>query len=212
MSKHGKSWGFILEIVVDKQLDNYGGRYQQFTLQCAVSYTDIGSAYQQVFPSKRHQAVGKQTGKTNYIERFNCTLRQRISPLVRKTLSFSKKFENHVGAIWYARSLLQCILTSLGLSIFDNFLGVTLRAKHIYIWMHNPSLYHYYALLPTKESLQNNNSFQKLMPGKHNEIFKKPKLIGAYQNIALMKNSENTIHSIMSRMRHYSVKIFGTLK
>jgi len=43
----------------------------------------------------------KETGKTNHIERFNCTMRQRISRLVRKTLSFSKKLENHIGAIWY---------------------------------------------------------------------------------------------------------------
>ncbi len=28
------------------------------------------------------------------------TLRQRVSRLVRKTLSFSKKLENHIGAIW----------------------------------------------------------------------------------------------------------------
>jgi len=59
------------------------------------------SAYDEVFPSKRHQSVGKETGKTSYIERFNCTLRQRVSRLVRKTLSFSKKLENHIGAIWY---------------------------------------------------------------------------------------------------------------
>jgi insertion element IS1 protein InsB len=69
--------------------------------QCAVSYTDFWSAYRQVFPSKRHQSVGKESGKTNYIERFNGTLRQRVSRLVRKTLSFSKKLENHIGAIWY---------------------------------------------------------------------------------------------------------------
>jgi hypothetical protein len=43
---------------------------------------------------------GKETGLTNYIERFNNTLRQRVSRLVRKTLSFSKSIENHVGAIW----------------------------------------------------------------------------------------------------------------
>jgi IS1 family transposase len=35
------------------------------------------------------------------IERLNNTLRQRMSRLVRKTLSFSKKRENHIGAIWY---------------------------------------------------------------------------------------------------------------
>lgn len=68
--------------------------------QCAVCYTDFWSAYAQVFPSKRHKAVGKKTGLTNHIERFNNTLRQRVSRLVRKTLSFSKKLENHIGAIW----------------------------------------------------------------------------------------------------------------
>ncbi|MDG3497516.1 MULTISPECIES: IS1 family transposase, partial [Pseudanabaena] len=68
--------------------------------QCAIIYTDFYSSYPVVLPSKRHRAVGKETGKTNYIERFNCTLRQRVSRLVRKTLSFSKKLENHIGAIW----------------------------------------------------------------------------------------------------------------
>ena len=69
--------------------------------QCAVSYTDFWQAYDVVFPSKRHKSVGKETGLTNRIERFNCTMRQRISRLVRKTLSFSKKLSNHIGAIWY---------------------------------------------------------------------------------------------------------------
>jgi IS1 family transposase len=69
--------------------------------QCAVCYTDFWQAYAEVLPSKRHQAVSKDSGKTNYIERFNNTLRQRVGRLVRKTLSFSKKLANHVGAIWY---------------------------------------------------------------------------------------------------------------
>lgn len=69
--------------------------------QCAVAYTDFWAAYGAVLPSKRHRAVGKETGKTSYIERFNNTLRQRVSRLVRKTLSFSKSLENHIGAIWY---------------------------------------------------------------------------------------------------------------
>lgn len=43
--------------------------------------------------------MGKESGLTSYIERLNNTLRQRISRLVRKTLSFSKKLENHIGAI-----------------------------------------------------------------------------------------------------------------
>lgn len=69
--------------------------------QCAVAYTDFWEAYKTVIPSKRHRAVGKETGQTNHIERFNNTLRQRVSRLVRKSLSFSKNLQNHIGAIWY---------------------------------------------------------------------------------------------------------------
>ncbi|XHX76481.1 MAG: IS1 family transposase [Stenomitos frigidus ULC029] len=43
--------------------------------QCAVIYTDHWEAYQTVLPSQRHHAVGKETGLTSYIERFNNTLR-----------------------------------------------------------------------------------------------------------------------------------------
>jgi IS1 family transposase len=69
--------------------------------QCAIAYTDFWAAYAAALPSKRHRAVGKETGKTSYVERLNNTFRQRVSRLVRKTLSFSKSLENHIGAIWY---------------------------------------------------------------------------------------------------------------
>ena len=69
--------------------------------QCAVAYTDFWQSYEKVIPRKRHRAVGKETGQTNHVERLNNTFRQRISRLVRKSLSFSKKLENHIGAIWY---------------------------------------------------------------------------------------------------------------
>jgi len=69
--------------------------------QCAVAYTDFWKAYAKVLPVKRHRAVGKESGKTSYIERFNNTLRQRVSQGVRQTLSFSKSLDNHIGAIWY---------------------------------------------------------------------------------------------------------------
>jgi insertion element IS1 protein InsB len=68
--------------------------------QCAQVYTDYWDAYETVIPSQRHCAVGKESGLTSYIERLNNTLRQRVARLVRKTLSFSKKLENHIGAIW----------------------------------------------------------------------------------------------------------------
>ena len=69
--------------------------------QCAVAYTDFWEAYAAVLPSKRHRAVGKESGQTSHIERTNNTLRQRVARLVRKTLSFSKKQANHDGAIWF---------------------------------------------------------------------------------------------------------------
>lgn len=43
--------------------------------------------------------VDKDSGHTSYIERFNNTMWQRVSRLVRKTLSL--KLENHIAAIWY---------------------------------------------------------------------------------------------------------------
>ena len=64
----------------------------------ATFYTDDWQAYKGVIPKERHRVV---KGKANHIERFNCTMRQRISRLVRKALSFSKKLENHIGAIKY---------------------------------------------------------------------------------------------------------------
>ena len=63
-------------------------------------YTDFWGPYMDVLPKDRHYPVGKETGLTNHIERFNCSLRQRASRLVRKTLSFSKNIQNHEGAIW----------------------------------------------------------------------------------------------------------------
>ena len=69
--------------------------------QRAVCYTDFLQAYASVLPSKRHKAVDKASGKTSHIERLNNTFRQRCSRLVRKTLSFSKKLANPIGAIWY---------------------------------------------------------------------------------------------------------------
>ena len=66
-----------------------------------MAYTDFWAAYNTVIPAQRHRQVYKDSGETNHIERFNNTLRQRISRLVRETLSFSKKVENHIGAIWY---------------------------------------------------------------------------------------------------------------
>jgi len=54
-----------------------------------------------VIPAARHKAITKQAWQTNHIERFNNTLGQRVSRLVRDTLAFSKKLANHIGGIKY---------------------------------------------------------------------------------------------------------------
>ena len=65
----------------------------------AIFHTDQYEVYNGVIPAERHKAITKQARKTNHIERFTNTLRQRLARLVRDTLSFSKKVENHIGAI-----------------------------------------------------------------------------------------------------------------
>jgi insertion element IS1 protein InsB len=63
--------------------------------------TDPSAGSQGVMPAAQHRAITKNARKTNHIERFNNTLRQRVSRLVRETLSGSKKLANHIGAIKY---------------------------------------------------------------------------------------------------------------
>jgi IS1 family transposase len=65
----------------------------------ATFHTDQYVVYKGVVPAAQHRAISKKARKTNHIERFNNTLRQRVSRLVRSALSFSKKLDNHIGAI-----------------------------------------------------------------------------------------------------------------
>ena len=108
MREQEKLWAFLLENVTGARglLHSLPPVYRQ----CAVCYTDFWEASHEIFPQKRHRSVNKKSGQTNRIERFNGTMRQRIdltfvrndvSRLVRKSLSFSKKVVNHIGAIWY---------------------------------------------------------------------------------------------------------------
>jgi insertion element IS1 protein InsB len=66
-----------------------------FAYSTGYCYTDFWSAYQAVIPKKQHAAVGKETGETAHVERWNNTLRQRLGRFVRKTLSFSKSTFMH---------------------------------------------------------------------------------------------------------------------
>lgn len=66
------------------------------------SYSDFWDAYKAVFPKETHQALGKEAGQTNHVERWNNTLRQRMARFVRKTLSFSKSLTaHHMFTKWF---------------------------------------------------------------------------------------------------------------
>ena len=53
-------------------------------------FTDFWAAYAAVIPKEQQTAVGKETGETAHVERWNTTLRQRLARFVRMTLSFSR--------------------------------------------------------------------------------------------------------------------------
>lgn len=59
------------------------------------SYSDYWKSYKILLSKGNHQQVGKESGQTNHIERWNATLRARISRYVRKSLSFSRKLKYH---------------------------------------------------------------------------------------------------------------------
>jgi len=69
------------------------------------TFSDFWEAYQKVFPEETHQAVGKESGQTSHVERWNNILRQRLARFVRRTLSFSKSdyFHNLVLKLFIYR-------------------------------------------------------------------------------------------------------------
>ena len=123
-SKKNKCWGWIALCAVTKQVVAFvmGARTARQVLSCeqedrsaktcrrlwravpwrykrAKCYSDFWEAYCAVIPSDQHEAVGKESGKTNHVERWNNTLRQRLGRFVRKTLSFSKCEEMHLACL-----------------------------------------------------------------------------------------------------------------
>ena len=69
------------------------------------TFSDFWEAYQKVFSGETHQAVGKESGQTSHVERWNNILRQRLARFVRRTLSFSKSdyFHNLVLKLFIYR-------------------------------------------------------------------------------------------------------------
>lgn len=111
--KSNKQWIWMVMNTANRQIIGFhvGGRTQEdaellfktvpeIVRSQSVFFTDFWKSYN-FLEEERHVAAGKNKGYTNHIERFNNTLRQRCSRLVRLSLSFSKKMDNHIGAIRY---------------------------------------------------------------------------------------------------------------
>ena len=72
-----------------------------------IIFSDFWETYQAVIPDDQHQAVGKDSGLTAHVERFN-TIRlragsiseQRLARFVKKTLSFSKSEYMHLICLY----------------------------------------------------------------------------------------------------------------
>ena len=62
------------------------------------SVSDLWPVYDEVFDPDLHQSCAYR-GETNRVERLNATLRYHLGRLTRKTLSFSKSWENHSAVI-----------------------------------------------------------------------------------------------------------------
>ncbi len=73
-----ETWQIVGAYIGNRSADSAKALWQSLPpvyRQYAVSYTDFWEAYKTVWPSCRHRPVGKESGQTNHIERFNGMLR-----------------------------------------------------------------------------------------------------------------------------------------
>jgi IS1 family transposase len=63
------------------------------------SVSDFWPVYAEIFDPLTHTQVGKHTGRTNYVERHNGVIRQRIARFARKTLRYSRCYEMHDAVV-----------------------------------------------------------------------------------------------------------------
>ena len=75
-----------------------GKRSQRIIVRGLASPTR-SAAYAAVIPEEQHFPVGKETGETAHVERWNNTLRQRLARFVRMTLSFSRSVVMHEACL-----------------------------------------------------------------------------------------------------------------
>jgi insertion element IS1 protein InsB len=78
----------------------------------AIFLTDGADFYQKIIPYSQLVVCKNDSGLTNIVERFNGVLRNRLSRLVRKSISFSKSLNNHIGSISFFISYYNLALSS----------------------------------------------------------------------------------------------------
>jgi hypothetical protein len=96
-----KLLGYSLGRVLGKGQRDFGNPYQRFTASARTATPIFGKLMSRCYRANGIEPLAHKLEKPVTEERFNNTLRQRVGRLVRKTLSFSKKLRNHIGAIWY---------------------------------------------------------------------------------------------------------------
>ena len=114
LKKTEKRWLWIALCRRTRQIVSFfignrdGFSCQQLWQRVPLEYTvcdvvsDAWHTYPEVLPEWKHTSVGKETGETAHVERWNNTLRQRIGRFVRSSLSFSKSDEYHyLMTLWF---------------------------------------------------------------------------------------------------------------
>ena len=99
--KHARLWAWQLGRGRKRLRANCGPVYQQ-SIANVRSVTRIFG--RRMRPSCHRNVtvqLERKADKPTTSSGLTTTLRQRCSRLVRKTLSFSKKLANHIGALWY---------------------------------------------------------------------------------------------------------------
>ncbi len=76
-----------------------GAKMPDASRQHATGDTDQYVGYARVIPTAQLRAISTLARKTPHIERFNHTLRPRVSRVVREALSCSKKLAHPIGAL-----------------------------------------------------------------------------------------------------------------
>jgi len=81
-----------------KRAKRLGAKMHLASRQQAMFDPDQSVGYAGVMPAAPHRALHQWARPTNHRERVNHPWSQRVSRLVRESLSFSKKRSNHLGA------------------------------------------------------------------------------------------------------------------